>query len=146
MGECAMTDQKKNEIVELVKQAKTVYVSSVDENGYPNIKAMMTCRYDGLKTHYFSSNTSTKRVEQFKKNPKACIYYCNEDNFQGLMLMGSMEVCRDRHYREMLWQDGCEIYYPKGIDDEDYSVLKFTAVTGNYYHGLQNETFDVDSF
>jgi general stress protein 26 len=57
------------------------------------------------------------------------------------MLVGNMEVCTDKEHRTMLWREGFEIYYPKGIDDDDYCVLKFTAVKGNYYHGLNNLDF-----
>lgn len=39
---------------------------------------------------------------------------------------------------------GFEIYYPNGIDDEDYCVLRFTAVRGNYYHGLKNLNFEIE--
>jgi general stress protein 26 len=139
-----MDNELKKEIISLVENAKTAYVSSVNEHGYPNTKAMFALKHDGLDTHYFSTNTSSKRVKQFINNQKACIYFCNEDNFMGLMLVGIMEVTRDKRLREMLWFDGCEMYYPLGVDDEDYSVLKFTAEWGNYYHGLQNQTFSIE--
>jgi general stress protein 26 len=58
------------------------------------------------------------------------------------MLVGELEVCTDRENRAMLWREGFERYYPNGIDDEDYCVLKFTAYKGNYYHGLNNCDFD----
>lgn len=32
----------------------------------------------------------------------------------------------DREHKAMPWKDGFEIYYPQGIDDEDYCILKFT--------------------
>jgi general stress protein 26 len=44
----------------------------------------------------------------------------------------------------MLWFPGAEIYYPKGVDDEDYCVYEFTAEWGNYYHGLINTTFKIN--
>ena len=56
--------------------------------------------------------------------------------------MGSMEVCTDKEHKTMLWREGFEMYYPKGIEDEDYCVLKFTAFKGNYYHGLTNCDFN----
>lgn len=130
-------------IIPLVENAKVAYVSSVNEHGYPNTKAMLSTKHDSMNTYYFSTNTSSKRVQQFINNPKACIYFCNEDNFMGLMLVGTIEVTRDRQLRELLWFDGCEVYYPLGIDDEDYCVLKFSAEWGNYYHGLQNHTFTI---
>jgi general stress protein 26 len=42
-----------------------------------------------------------------------------------------------------MWREGCEKYYPLGVTDPDYSVLRFTARWGNYYHGLANVTFEV---
>jgi len=61
----------------------------------------------------------------------------------GLMLIGVVEVLQDEESRKKLWFDGCEKYYPGGINDPDYSVLCFTAEKGNFYHGLENIDFDI---
>ncbi len=138
-----MNDKIKNEIKALVENVKNVYVSSVDENGYPNTKAMMSLQRDGMAIHYFSTNLSSKRVAQFKANPKACVYYCDEPAFQGLMLTGTIEVCTDAHHKELLWRDGFEMYYPKGVTDDDYCIYKFTAEKCRYYPG-SSDTFDIE--
>ena len=139
-----MTEQMKKEITSLVENAKNVYVSSVDENGYPNTKAMLSLQRDGMGVHYFSTNVSSKRVAQFKQNPKACVYYCDEPKYRGLLLIGSVEVCTDTYHKELLWREGFERYYSKGVTDDDYCVYKFTAESVNYYHGLSNTTFSVE--
>lgn len=141
-----MNEAIKNEIRALADNAKTVCISSVDNAGYPNTKAVLALQHDGLSTHFFSTNFSAKRTQQFADNPKACIYFCDEAQFKGLMLIGEMQVCTDREHKAMLWRDGFEVYYPKGIDDDDYCVLKFTADRGNYYHGLKNTTFAINEF
>jgi general stress protein 26 len=139
-----MNTSMQEEIKLLLQDAKTVIVSSVNESGYPNTKAMLALERDGLAIHYFSTNFSAKRTGQFQKNSKACIYYMNEKEFKGLMLVGEMQVLTDRESKARLWRNGFEIYYPKGIDDDDYCVLKFTASYGNYYHGLKNSTFTME--
>jgi general stress protein 26 len=139
-----MKESLKSEIKKLTDEAQIVYVSSVNQQGFPNTKAMLYIIHGGLKTHYLSTNYSSKRVAQFLENPKACLYFCNEAAFKGLMLTGTMEICTDRSHKEMLWKEGFEMYYPNGIDDEDYCVFKFTATEGNYYHGLSNITFPVE--
>lgn len=141
-----MKETVKKDIRELLDASKNAFVSSVDANGYPNTKAMFALLHDGLKTHYFSTNLSSKRAAQFRANPKACIYFCNEAEYRGLMLVGSIEVCTDAVHKKLLWRDGFEVYYPKGIEDEDYCVYKFTAEWGNYYHGLENNTFLMEDF
>jgi len=138
-----VNDTVKSEIRALRENAKTAYLASVNEDGYPQMKAMMVLEHLSIKEHYFSTNTSSKRVAQFLKNPKASVYYCDNENFKGALFTGTIEVCRDLASRELLWDDNSYTYYPKGIDDEDYSVLKFTAETVNYYGEFENTTFQI---
>ena len=44
----------------------------------------------------------------------------------------------------MIWQEGDERYYSKGVTDPDYCVLKFTAETGRYYSNFSSETFEIE--
>lgn len=141
-----MTKELKEQITNLVDKAKVAYVSSVDENGYPTIKAMLSLQHDDLFTHYFSTYYTNRRTQQFLKNPKACVYFCNEESFEGLMLNGEIEVMTDREHKTMLWREGFEIYYPNGIDTENYCVYKFTAHKANFYHGLSNVDFVAEGF
>lgn len=141
-----MNNKIKKEIRELRQNANVAYIGSVNEYGYPQIKGMLVLEHDSMKTHYFSTNTSSHRVKQFMNNPKASVYYSDEtkDKYKGALFTGTMEVCTDRETKEFLWREGFEIYYPNGIDDEDYCVYKFTARTVNYYHALSNTTLDID--
>ncbi len=136
----------KNEIRELRDKCNVAFVGSVNGDGFPQIKGMLVFEHKDLKVHYFSTNTSSKRVAQFRENPKACVYYCDEtkDKYKGALFTGTIEICTDHETKAMLWSDGDEIYYPGGVDDEDYCVYKFTAETVNYYHGLKNATFSID--
>jgi general stress protein 26 len=128
---------------ELVENSKIVMVGTNGENGYPNIKSMMRLNHDGLTKFWLSTNTSSKRVNMLKKDNKTCLYFVDQDKFAGLMLVGTIEIMQDRESKEMLWSDGCEVYYPLGMDDPDYTVLCFTTEWGNYYRHLKNVTFDV---
>lgn len=132
------------ESLALMDHAPIAMVGSVDESGAPNIKAMLNMEHEGLETAWFSTNTSSKRVAQFRQNPKACVYYVDQVNFKGLMLVGNVEVLQDAESRRRLWRSGFEQYYPNGLDDPDYSVLRFTATWGNFYHGLSNLTFQLN--
>lgn len=131
----------RSEILELRRQASVAYVSSVNGQGYPQVKAMLVLEHESAAVHYFSTNTSSRRVAQFRENPKASVYYCDPERFMGALFTGHMRVRTDAQARESLWREGFERYYPKGVADEDYAVLEFTAETVNYYHGLHNATF-----
>jgi general stress protein 26 len=119
-------------------------VGTNGDNGFPNIKAMFSLKHKGLKHVWFSTNTSSKRVQQLRKDNRACLYYMDDKDFKGLMLTGTMEILQDSKTKKMLWSEGNEKYYPLGVTDPDYSVLRFTAKTGNYYHRLSNVTFEIE--
>lgn len=141
-----MNNKIKTEICDLRRNANVAYVGSINESGYPQVKGMLVLEHESMKTHYFSTNTSSKRVKQFLNEPKACVYYVDDtkDKYKGALFTGTIEVCTDHKTKKFLWRDGFEMYYPKGIDDEDYCVYKFTAETVNYYHALTNVTLNAD--
>lgn len=138
-----MDSTKRKAIQEVIAKASNVYVSSIDDSGFPNIKAMFARMQDGPVFHYMSTNYSSKRTQQFLKNSKCSIYYCNEQEYKGVMLTGHIEVCTDHDTRALIWKDTDLVYYPQGVDDPDYCVYRFVAEKGNYYHGLVNIDFEI---
>lgn len=129
----------------LIDKQNVAFISSVDENGYPNTKAMLPPRKrEGIKVFYFTTNTSSMRVSQYRKNPQACIYFCDRRFFRGAMLIGTMEVLEESFYKEMIWQEGDTMYYPEGVTDPDYCVLRFTATEGRFYSNFSSEYFDIE--
>jgi len=128
----------------IIDKQSVAFISSVDEDGFPNMKAMLKPRKrDGIKHIYFSTNTSSMRVSQYQKNPKASVYFCDKRFFRGVMLKGTMEVLTDNHSKEMIWLDGDTLYYPLGVTDPDYCVLKFTVISGRFYSNFKSEDFEI---
>lgn len=128
----------------IIGKSSHAIVASVDEDGFPNLKAMLKPReYDELKTFYFTTNTSSLRVKQFKHNHKAAIYFYDGRSFLGLMLKGKMEVLEDQDNKDKIWRTGDEMYYSQGQTDPDYCVLKFTAESARLYQNFKSESFAV---
>ena len=137
---------KPETIENIIDHQKTAYIASIDENGYPNMKAMLAPRKrKGLREFWFSTNASSLRVAQYRKNPKASIYFCDQRFFRGVMLTGTMDVLEDAKSKKMIWQEGDTMYYPEGVKDPDYCVLKFTAEKGRWYSNFKSEDFECSS-
>ena len=135
-----------NKIGEFIDKQKVSFICSVDDAGFPNIKAMLRPRKrNGLKEFYFSTNTSSMRVKQFQNNPKASIYFYHKGliKYVGIMLVGNMEVLTDQETKNSIWKKGDTIFYKEGVTDPDYCVLKFTATNGRYYCDLKTESFEI---
>lgn len=128
----------------LIDKQGVAFIGSVDEEGFPNTKAMLPPRKrEGIKVFYFSTNTSSMRVQQYKSNPKACLYFCDKRFFRGVMLKGTVEVLEDKESKEMIWQEGDTMYYSKGVADLDYCVLRITIHSGRFYSQFKSEDFNV---
>ena len=69
-------------IAQMADKLPIAYISSVDQEGFPWTKAMLKPRKrEGIKTFYFTTNTFSIRVAQYKANPKASIYFCDAKGF-----------------------------------------------------------------
>jgi general stress protein 26 len=129
----------------LIDSATVSIISSVDEDGFPNSKAMLPPRKrEGIKHLFFTTNMSSMRVRHYLDNPKASVYFFDKRFFKGVMLRGVMEVLQDNASKKIIWNDGDEMYYPKGVTDPDYCVLRFTAKKGRFYSNFKSENFDVE--
>jgi len=128
----------------LIEKQSVCFISSIDENGYPNTKAMLApVRMEGIKTLYWHTNSPSMRIKQYKNNPKACIYFYDKRFFRGVMLRGKMEVLNDKKIKKELWNDGFDMYYKGGMDGGDFIILKFTAENGRYYSNFKSEDFNI---
>ncbi|MGX8711015.1 MAG: pyridoxamine 5'-phosphate oxidase family protein [bacterium] len=135
----------KDQILEFIEKQKVAFIASVDEDGFPNIKAMLMPRKIEENLFYFTTNTSSLRVSQYQQNEKASIYFFNKGRFryEGVMLIGTMEVLEDSQTKQDIWRTGDTMFYKKGVTDPDYCVLRFTAIKGRYYCDLKTESFQL---
>lgn len=136
----------RQQLMTFIEKQKTAFLGSVDEDGFPNMKAMFAPRKIDGNCFYFSTNTSSMRVKQYRNNPKASVYFFNKGRFryEGVMLIGTMEVLEDEKIKKEIWCTGDTMFYKQGVTDPDYCVLKFTAVKGRHYCDLKSESFTVE--
>ena len=139
--------KSKKQLLDFIAKRKTSFIASVDDDGFPNMKAMFAPRKIDGNCLYFTTNTSSMRTKQYLKNPKASVYFYDKGRFkyEGIMLIGTMGVLQDEEIKREIWREGDTIYYRHGVTDPDYCVLKFTAEKGRRYCGFKVESFDIDA-
>ena len=134
----------KTQIFNFVAEQKTAFIASVDGQGYPVIRAMLAPRKIDGNDIYFSTNTSSNKIKQFSANGKACVYFYKRGRFkyQGLSIIGEMQICTDQPTKDMIWKFGDSLFYKQGASDPDYCVLKFTCKSAEYYCDFKIEKFE----
>jgi len=88
-----------------INKQKVCFICSVDDENYPNVKAMLKPgKRKGWKEFYFSTNTSSMSVKQYNNNPNANIYFYHKGfmKYVGIMLKGKMEVLTDQETKNMI--------------------------------------------
>ena len=135
---------KENTIGNLIEKSSLTQICYIDDDSFPITKAMLKPRErEGIKVFWFSTNTSSNKVKSFRKNPKASIYFVDRRFFRGVSLAGTVEILETQEAKERIWQQGDDMYYPQGVDDPDYCVLRFTAQKGRYYSNFKSEDFEI---
>jgi general stress protein 26 len=131
--------------ITLVEKSTRAFIGSLDDEGYPNMKVMLSPReHLGIKEFFFTTNTHSMRVKQYQENPRACIYFFDGRFFRAVMLKGKMEVLQDQQTKDRIWRDGDDRYYSQGVTDPDYCVLHFTAQNGRFYENFASADFKVE--
>jgi general stress protein 26 len=139
------------EINSLMKKSDPVFLTTIDEEGFPLTRAMLNLRnpdlypglepfMDGARELYFTTNTSLPKVAQIEHNPHACAYFCSPSEWRGLSIRGGIEVISDSAIKKKIWQDGWTLYYPGGIDDPEYTLIRLTPKLIKGYRQLQHYT------
>ena len=148
------SDELKQACVELMETADAAYLSTIGADGYPHTRVVFNLRNrqqfpgqvrlfaqhcDALMV-YVSTNTSSSKICQIKADPRVSVYYCNPKQFHGGMLAGNIEIGGDSEVKKALWNEGWERYYPGGVDDPDYTVLRlFPKRAAGWYESSRFE-------
>ncbi len=148
-------EEAKKMILELMEISKAAYLTTIDSNGYPITRAMFNLRnkeqfpefseffggLDNIFDIYISTNTSASKIKHIENNPKICVYYCDPIIFKGVMFGGEVEVINDMDIKQNIWLDWWTRYYPKGLEDPDYALLRLKPKTAEFYYKLQKVQF-----
>ena len=133
-----------DKVLSLLVRSDTCLVTSIDEKGYPTVRAMLKPReITGMKTFAFGTNTSSRHVGHYQSVDKASLYFYDPQLFQGLLFRGRMETTSRQELRDGLWRDGDNVYYQLGPTDPDYCVMLFTADNGRWYENLHSLDFTI---
>jgi len=129
--------QMKEIALKLFQSQPYVILTTVDENGYPQARAMANLRQtgmvegnpfaaDSLDTAFGTSAWRTKIV-QLGKNPKASIYILDAKTYQAASVLGTIEIVNDPEIKKTYWSKSFSAIYPQGPTSPDYTILRFKA-------------------
>lgn len=144
----------KKSILSYIKQYKFLNLSTINSMQYPECRAMVNILNKEIAPHlvgyfnkndkiYIMTNTHTDKVSHVKKDNKSSIYFVDNRQFEGLLLMGSICEIVDENVKKDLWDNSWTMYYKDGLDGGDFSILEFIPNQYKFYTDLSVQKGDV---
>ena len=138
------------QIKELISTSWPAILTTVDESGMPFTRAMNNLHHknesnfaqstffarQGDWTFFFRTHKSSAKVRQMGK---ANVFYGQGREMSGLTLLGTIRELNDPKIKETLWRDEWENFFPYGVTDPEYTVLKFDAVEFRLFTPIDDE-------
>jgi general stress protein 26 len=145
------------DVEEILTKTKILLFATLGDNGFPDVRAMNNLRcidlYPNLREYfnsrvdnnifYIDTNKSSNKVKQICKRAESSIYFCLQDEWKGLLFQGRSDPVEDPDIKKILWQNEWSIYYPGGVSDPEYTIIKFSAVTGKLYQNMKSTEFKI---
>lgn len=114
----------KEVIREIMVNAKTCALITVDSLNRPRVRMMGTLKPDEDFTVWFGTNPNSRKVGQIQQNPEVTLYYIEEGNSGYVMLQGKAQLVNNTKEKEIHWNDEWKPFYPNY--PEDYILIKVT--------------------
>lgn len=118
--------------LDLLNCSQFITIVSITENGYPRACAVAKLANRDW-TVYVATGTSGNKVRQFMQNPRASISCFKIGG--SVTLIGTVQLVEDRAEKAAMWQDWLFNHFPQGVDDPEYTLLKFTPHEGTFCIG-----------
>lgn len=129
---------------ELIDNSCNSIISSVDSDGFPSSRAMLSPRKrDGIHTLYIPAKATSMRLRNLIDNPKSSLYFYDKKTMKSVMLKGTAELIQDPALKAELWREGDQEVFPNGADAPEYCIIRFSAKSGRYYHNHKYDDFQI---
>ena len=137
-AEVQVSNDVKQTCLSLMSNMPVCYLTTIDSEGFAHTNAMNNLRYakqypslidlykegDNEFVLYLSTNMKSPKMARMKVNPKGSVYFCNANQFIGLMLGGEIEIITNQELKNRIWQKGWTMYYPNGPEGPEYGIIK----------------------
>jgi general stress protein 26 len=116
-----------------VKDIGTCMMATTNAEGGIRARPMRGTIDEPASAIWFFTDRETDKDEDVTRDARACLTFADPHDQTYVSLSGRISLIHDRAQIEAHWNEGAEIYYPAGKDDNSVVLMKFTADSGEYW-------------
>lgn len=126
-----------NELWEKIRDAKIGMFTTANESDQLRSRPMTSLEVDADGVLWFFTSHDSKVAHDIEHQSQANISFVDPGDSFYASLSGHTEFITDRGQYEKLWKPMYKAWFPRGLDDPQLVLIRFTAETA--------ETWDSDS-
>jgi general stress protein 26 len=125
------TDDQLNTIRSIMKDIRTVMLTTVSEDGSLHSHPMTTQQAEFDGDCWFIASDEADSVRQLTANPQVNLAYAGTSSW--LSLAGRAETVRDEAKKKQLWNTFADAWFEQGVDDPKVILIHVTADSAQYW-------------
>ncbi len=106
-------------------------LATLDDEGYPRPAAMDILHHEEIRTLWLTTFRSSEKARHILRDPRAGLSFVHEAD--SVSLTGKAELITERSALLSFWDEGLRRYFPSGLEDSDYCLIRFTARSAVFY-------------
>jgi general stress protein 26 len=124
--------ETKLRVLQMLEKELFVSLATFGTDGYPDVRVLLVTAKDGVDSIWFATETTSGKIAQLQKNPKAAIYGYSRETMTEFRLFGKVELLTDMASRQKIWKEEYIQHFPEGINSPTMVILRFNTERGMY--------------
>lgn len=126
----------------IIRESEEGYFSFINEKGYPETATRSNVQPEGFNALYFVTDKSGAMGCSLEKNKASSVCFRKEGD--NVTLVGDTTIVSDKEKRNELWQDWFLRHFPEGLEDPEYTPVKFETKTVSLWVGGEQQRFTME--
>lgn len=128
------TDQAaKEKLVELIKGVGIAMLTTRHGDGSMHSRPMATIEAEFDGHLFFFTDRQAELVNDIEATPDVNVSYADESKQNYVSVTGKASVSQDRARIKELWTEGARVWYPKGAEDPDLTLITVEVNHAEYW-------------
>jgi general stress protein 26 len=127
------SNEDKTKVFDLVKDIKMAMLATVSPEGRMHARPMASIQKDFDGALWFMSREHSLKVDEIEARPDVLLAYSHPGRQHYVSITGKARVVRDRAKINELWTEADRVWFPKGPDDPELTLLAVDIEQAEYW-------------
>ena len=123
----------RQKVWELIKDIKIALLVTTGDGGKLRGRPMAAMNKDFDGDLWFASREGAPKLAEIAEHAQVLLAYSEPKSQNYVSVSGTATVVRDRSKVKELWSEGARVWFPKGPDDPDLSLIRVAVESAEFW-------------